>query len=69
MPNTLRARVSFFAPTKDGAEVYIGHGQEIADDHEIVAGREDLFETVDEQPVKAKRPTKKAASRGAADSE
>lgn len=59
----LRARVSFFAAREDGSEIFIGAGQEVEDSHELIVGREDLFEPVVEQaPAK---PVKKAAAKTA----
>lgn len=59
----MRARVSFFAPRKDGSEVFVGAGQEV-EDSEIIRGREALFEPSDDEPVR--KPAKKAAKKTAA---
>jgi len=53
----LRARVSFFAARKDGSESFIGAGQEVEDTHEVILGREDLFESV--EPVEGSATPKR----------
>lgn len=60
--SNVRARVSFFAARRDGSELFVGAGQEVEDTNEIVAGREALFEPVDDSPKPAR---KKAAKKRA----
>lgn len=56
----LRARVSFFAARKDGSESFIGAGQEVEDTHEVILGREDLFEPVEGSATPKRAPKAKA---------
>lgn len=49
---TKRARESFFYSREDGSEGFVAAGAELDDDHEAVAGRDELFV----QPVEAAKP-------------
>lgn len=62
-----RARVSFFVARKGGGETYVGAGQEVEDGHELLKGREALFEQVENAAPKPAKKAAKKAGRGAPD--
>lgn len=65
----VRARASFFAARRDGSEAFVGLGQEVEDTHELVTGREALFEPVDpatEPSAPKRRATRKTTPKAKA---